>query len=64
MLYALCFTVFDERDSKTLPFFFKFSVFQRDNDSGKDVCVPVEFDSSLTLCSDMRGVVIGGRLQQ
>ena len=25
---------------------------------------PVEFDSSLTLCSDMRGVVIGGRLQQ
>ena len=23
---------------------------------------PVEFDSSLTLCSDMRGVVIGGRL--
>jgi len=22
---------------------------------------PVEFDSSLTLCSDMRGVVIGGR---
>ena len=23
---------------------------------------PVEFDSSLTLCSDMGGVVIGGRL--
>ena len=30
--------------------------------SGKED--PVEFDSSLTLCSDMRGVVIGGRLQQ
>ena len=25
---------------------------------------PVEFDSSLTLCSDMRGVVIGGRFSK